>query len=94
MPWMPKVFITPITEARRTRKGREHQRRRPLLRGIVADKPDALVHSFTGHHEDQPHERDPEPDLLDLPQAGRDVHVQPYQVDEQEQRGELHTPFG
>ena len=87
MPWMPEVFTAPIAEARRTRKGREHQRRRFLPRGIMADEPSALVRSFAGHHEVQPHERDPEPDLLDHPRAGRDAHWQPYQADQQEQPG-------
>lgn len=47
----------------------------------MADEPSALVRSFAGHHEVQPHERDPEPNLLDHPRAGRDAHWQPYQAD-------------
>ena len=43
MPWMPEVFTTPIAEARRTRKGREHQRRRSLPRGIMAVELNALL---------------------------------------------------
>lgn len=40
----------------------------------------------------QPHNRDPETDLLDHPRASRDAHVQPHQADQQEQRGEfLHS---
>src|SRR5829696_2944235 len=48
MPWLPEVFTAPIAEARRAEDIVPANDALPYYEGILAEEPDALIHSFAG----------------------------------------------